>query len=46
VLESGLSAKFARVCTEDTIPYSRKQEDETLPNTGRIVEAALKLLDD
>jgi len=46
MLESGLSAKFARVCTEETIPYNREVEDKTLPNTGRIVEAALKLLDD
>jgi acetoin:2,6-dichlorophenolindophenol oxidoreductase subunit beta len=46
MLESGLSAKFARVCTEETIPYNRELEDKTLPNTGRIVEAALKLLDD
>lgn len=46
VLESGLAAKFGRVCTEDTIPYSRELEDNTLPNTGRIVEAALKLLND
>ena len=44
VLESGMPVKYARVCTEDTIPYSRELEDRTLPNTGRIVEAALKLL--
>ncbi len=44
VLEAGLHVKYGRVCTEDTIPYSRELEDRTLPNTGRIVEAALKLL--
>jgi pyruvate dehydrogenase E1 component beta subunit len=44
VLETGISVKYGRVCTEDTIPYSRELEDRTLPNTNRIVEAALKLL--
>jgi pyruvate dehydrogenase E1 component beta subunit len=32
--------KFARVCTQTTIPYARHQEDATLPNTERICEAA------
>ena len=44
VLETGLTVKYGRVCTEETIPYSRKLEDQTLPNTTRIVAAALKLL--
>jgi pyruvate dehydrogenase E1 component beta subunit len=44
VLESGISAKYARVCTENTIPYSRKMEDRVLPGTHRIVEAGLKIL--
>ena len=44
VLEAGLPAKYGRVCTEGTIPYNRELEDNTLPNTDRIVEAALKLL--
>ncbi len=44
VLESGIPAKYAMVCTEDTIPYSRELEDRILPGTDRIVEAALKLL--
>ena len=43
VLESGISVKYGRVCTENTIPYSRELEDRTLPNTYRIVEAALQL---
>jgi pyruvate/2-oxoglutarate/acetoin dehydrogenase E1 component len=43
VLESGIPVKYGRVCTADTIPYSRELEDRTLPNTGRILEAALKL---
>jgi pyruvate dehydrogenase E1 component beta subunit len=44
VLESGIPVNYSRVCTEGTIPYSRELEDLTLPNTNRIVEAALKLL--
>jgi pyruvate/2-oxoglutarate/acetoin dehydrogenase E1 component len=44
ILETGIPVKYARVCTEDTIPYSRDLEDRTLPNTNRIVEAALRLL--
>ena len=44
VLESGIPAQYARVCTEDTIPYSRELEDRMLPGTDKIIEAALKLL--
>lgn len=44
VLESGLSFKYDRVCTEQTIPYNRDLEDRTLPNTYRIVETACGLL--
>lgn len=44
VLESGIPVKYGRVCTAETIPYSRQLEDQTLPNTQRIVEAALMLL--
>jgi pyruvate/2-oxoglutarate/acetoin dehydrogenase E1 component len=44
VLEAGLPAQYARVCTEDTIPYARHLEDQALPNTERIVSAARQLL--
>jgi pyruvate/2-oxoglutarate/acetoin dehydrogenase E1 component len=44
LLENGISFKFARVCTENTIPYSRELEDQVLPNTKRIVNEALKIL--
>ncbi len=44
VLEAGLSVSFGRVCTEDTIPYSREKEQEALPNAERIVGAAGKLV--
>jgi len=43
VLESGIQAKYGRVCTAETIPYNRQLEDRVLPNTDRIVEAALKI---
>lgn len=44
VMEAGIPAKFKRVCTETTIPYSRRLEDDTLPNTKKILDAALELL--
>jgi len=44
VLESGITAKYDRVCTEQTIPYRRELENQILPNTDRIVKAALRLL--
>jgi pyruvate dehydrogenase E1 component beta subunit len=44
VLEAGISFKFARVCTMETIPYARPLEDRTLPNTNRILESAKDLL--
>ena len=44
VLEAGISFKFQRVCTMDTIPYARDLEDLTLPSTKAIIEAGLQLL--
>ncbi len=44
-LESGLSFKYGRVCTQSTIPYARHLEDETLPNVRRILETAKSLLE-
>jgi pyruvate/2-oxoglutarate/acetoin dehydrogenase E1 component len=44
VLEAGISARYARVCTRGTIPYARQMEDEALPNIRRIVQAALGLM--
>ncbi len=43
-LEAGLSIKYARVCTTDTIPFSRQLEYQILPNVERIVNAATKLV--
>jgi len=44
VLEERAPLKYDRVCTEDTIPYSRNLEDQILPNTQRIVKSALRLM--
>ena len=44
VLEAGISFKFARVCTQSTIPYARGLEDRVLPNVERIITAAMGLL--
>lgn len=44
-LEAGIAIKYARVCTQTTIPYSRDLEDEVLPNVNRIAEAGRKLME-
>jgi pyruvate dehydrogenase E1 component beta subunit len=44
IKEAGISFEFARVCTDDTIPYARNLEDRTLPNTEKIIKAALRLM--
>lgn len=44
LLERGLNFRYARVCTDGTIPYARDLEDETLPSVSRILEAASSLL--
>jgi pyruvate/2-oxoglutarate/acetoin dehydrogenase E1 component len=45
VMEAGLSASFARVCVEDTIPFDRRREVQALPNIDRIVAAASRLVE-
>lgn len=44
VSEAGIPFKFARVCTQTTIPYARHLEDATLPNVERICSAAQKIM--
>ena len=44
ILEADIAFKYARVCTQTTIPYARHLEDETLPNVARIVEACEQLM--
>lgn len=45
-LEAGIQVRYGRVCTRDTIPYSRELETQTLPNVQRIVDTALLVLND
>ncbi len=44
LLEEGVSVKYARVCTQTTIPYARCLEDKTLPNVERICAKAKELV--
>ncbi len=44
VLEAGLACKYARVCTQTTIPYDHDLEVETLPNNRRILDCARQLM--
>lgn len=45
VAEHGVTARFARVCTDDTIPFARQLEEAALPSVARIVSAARLLMD-
>lgn len=44
ILEAGITVKFARVCTQTTIPYARNLESQTLPNIQRILASVKSLL--
>jgi pyruvate dehydrogenase E1 component beta subunit len=44
VLEAGISCKFARICTQTTIPYARQMEDQILPNKQRICASVRQLM--
>jgi pyruvate dehydrogenase E1 component beta subunit len=44
VLEANIPVKYARVCTQTTIPYARSMEDQILPNVERIRKAILDIL--
>jgi pyruvate dehydrogenase E1 component beta subunit len=44
LLESGITFKYGRVCTQQTIPYSRQEEDRVLPNTIKICNTVLELI--
>ena len=44
VLEASISCKYARVCTQTTIPYARHLEYQVLPNRERICESARQLM--
>ena len=45
LLEGGLRPRYARVCTQGTIPYALQDAAEALPNVRRIVDASLALLE-
>ena len=45
VLEAGIPVKYARVCTQTTIPYAYHLEKETLPNVERICASVRQLMD-
>ena len=44
VLEADIPVKYARVCTQTTIPYARSMEDQILPYVERIRKAIIDLL--
>lgn len=44
VMEAGIACRYARVCTQTTIPYARQLEDQTLPNAQRLRAAIAQLL--
>jgi acetoin:2,6-dichlorophenolindophenol oxidoreductase subunit beta len=44
LLEARVGARFARVCTQTTIPYARDLENETLPSVARILTAVRSLV--
>jgi acetoin:2,6-dichlorophenolindophenol oxidoreductase subunit beta len=44
VLETGISCKYARVCTQTTIPYARHLENQILPNKQRIYASVRQLM--
>jgi pyruvate dehydrogenase E1 component beta subunit len=43
-LSAGISCKYARVCTQTTIPYARHLEDQILPNKQRICAGVRQLM--
>jgi len=43
--EAGIAFRYARVCTQTTIPYARDREDEALPNVARIRAAMAQLME-
>jgi pyruvate/2-oxoglutarate/acetoin dehydrogenase E1 component len=44
VLEAGISCRYARVCTQTTIPYARHLEDQSLPNQQRICASVRQVM--
>ena len=44
ILEAGLTARYARVAVEETIPFDPAREQAVLPNAKRIAETARDLM--
>jgi pyruvate dehydrogenase E1 component beta subunit len=44
VLEAGIRCEYARVCTQSTLPYARRLEDQVLPGKERICAGVMNLL--
>lgn len=44
VLEAGIGCRYARVCTQTTIPYARHLEEQVLPNCERICAEVRRLI--
>ncbi len=44
LMEAGIGCRYARVCTQTTIPYARQMEDQTLPSAQRLRAAVAQLL--
>ena len=45
ILEAGLTARYARVAVEETIPFDPARERMALPNVERIITAAQRLVE-
>jgi acetoin:2,6-dichlorophenolindophenol oxidoreductase subunit beta len=45
LLEAGVTARYARIAVEETIPFDPAREREVLPNVKRIATAARRLMD-
>jgi pyruvate dehydrogenase E1 component beta subunit len=45
ILEGGVTARYARVAVEETIPFDPARERAVLPNVERIANAARRLME-
>ena len=44
LMEAGITARYARVGVDDTIPYDMRRERQALPNAARIMAAVGSIL--
>jgi pyruvate dehydrogenase E1 component beta subunit len=45
VLESGVTCRYARVCTRSAIPFARRLEDQVLPSVERIIDTVACMME-